>query len=325
MIISKTPFRISLIGGGTDFPEYYKFNKGLVIGGTIDKYCYVSTRFLPEVFTYKHRIVWSKNEVVNNNNEIIHPTVRAVFKYLNIKKGLEVHYQGDLQKNSGLGTSSSFCVGLINSIKSLYKHKTNPKNLSKITNYIEQKIMKEKCGSQDPIWASFGGFNAIHFNSKDFKINKLHLKKKELNNISKELHLIYTGINKFSHNVEKDKLSKLDKNLKYLDRIYILAKEFEKQIIVSKNYDFIGSILNDYWELKKNLSSKVSNYKINEIYSECLTAGAEGGKIIGSGGGGFLLIHCKKKNLPKLKKKLNKLPIIDFNFTQNGSEIIFKS
>ena len=143
MIISKTPFRISLIGGGTDFPEYYKFNKGLVIGGTIDKYCYVSTRFLPEVFTYKHRIVWSKNEVVNNNNEIIHPTVRAVFKYLNIKKGLEVHYQGDLQKNSGLGTSSSFCVGLINSIKSLYKHKTNPKNLSKITNYIEQKIMKE--------------------------------------------------------------------------------------------------------------------------------------------------------------------------------------
>ena len=116
MIISKTPFRISLIGGGTDFPEYYKKSPGLVIGGTIDKYCYVSARFLPNVFKYKHRIVWSKNEVVKNNNQIIHPTVKAVFNHLKINQGLEIHYQGDLQKNSGLGTSSAFCVGLINSI-----------------------------------------------------------------------------------------------------------------------------------------------------------------------------------------------------------------
>ena len=128
MIISKTPFRISLIGGGTDFPSYYKKSPGLVIGGTIDKYCYVSARYLPNVFNYKHRIVWSKNEVVTNNNQIIHPTVKAIFNYLKINKGLEIHYQGDLQKNSGLGTSSSFCVGLLNSIFSLKNEKNQKKD-----------------------------------------------------------------------------------------------------------------------------------------------------------------------------------------------------
>ena len=138
MIISKTPFRISLIGGGTDFPNYYKDFPGLVIGGTINKYCYVTARFLPNVFNYKHRIVWSKNEVVKNNNEIIHPTVKAVFNYLKITKGLEIHYQGDLQKNSGLGTSSSFCVGLINSLKNLHNQKTNKKDLAKASIEIEQ-------------------------------------------------------------------------------------------------------------------------------------------------------------------------------------------
>ena len=185
--------------------------------------------------------------------------------------------------------------------------------------------MREKSGSQDPIWASYGGFNSINFKKNNFKINRLNLKKKNLDNISKNLFLIYTGINKFSHNIEKDKLSKIDKNIKYLDKIYLLAKEFEKKLIVSKNYDFIGSMLNDYWEIKKSLSKKVSNNKIDEIYDECLNSGALGGKIIGSGGGGFLLIHCKKRNLSKLKKRLNKLAIINFNFTQNGSEIIFKS
>ena len=141
MIISKTPFRISFIGGGTDFPSFYNKKPGLVIGGTINKYCYVTARFLPNVFDYKHRIVWSKNEVVNNNREIIHPTVKAVFRNLNIKKNLEIHYQGDLQKNSGLGTSSSFCVGLINSITSLYGKKIKRNTLAKKAIHIEQNVM----------------------------------------------------------------------------------------------------------------------------------------------------------------------------------------
>jgi len=325
MIISKTPFRISLIGGGTDFPNYYKKYQGLVIGGTINKYCYVTARFLPKVFNYKHRIVWSKNEVVNSTKEIIHPTVKAVFNYLKISNGLEIHYQGDLQKNSGLGTSSSFCVGLINSIKNLYANKITKKKLAESSIFIEQKIMKEKSGSQDPIWASYGGFNSISFKNSYFKVNKLNISKKNLNRLSKNLFLIFTGINKFSNNIEKDKLKNIDKNIKYFSKIHSLARTFKYQITNSNNFDFIGDVLNEYWSLKKKLSNKVSNRKIDEIYKECLNSGATGGKIIGSGGGGFLLMYCKEKHLSSLKKKIYKLPIINFNFTEDGSKIIFKS
>ena len=325
MIISKTPFRISLIGGGTDFPEYYKKSPGLVIGGTIDKYCYVSARILPNVFKYKHRIVWSKNEVVKNNNQIIHPTVKAVFNHLKINQGLEIHYQGDLQKNSGLGTSSAFCVGLINSLKRLYNKGISKEILAKTAMDVEHNIMKEKCGSQDQIWAAYGGFNAIEFKRKSFKVRKLGINKSKLSNLSKNLFLIYTGINKFSHIVEKDKISKLNKNLNYLDKIYNLAKSFKYEIQNNNSNDFVGTILDEYWSIKKTLSSKVSNNKINDIYNEALKSGASGGKIIGSGGGGFLLMYCKKRNHLSLKKRLNKLPIIRFNFSEKGSEIIFKS
>ena len=153
----------------------------------------------------------------------------------------------------------------------------------------------------------------------------MNISTNKLNNLSKNLFLIYTGINKFSHNVEKDKLSKLDKNIKYLSQIYSLAKDFKYQILNNKNFDFIGSTLNEYWHIKKSLSKKVSNYKIDEIYNESLNAGASGGKVIGSGGGGFMLVYCKKKYHANLKKRLSRLPIINFNFTNEGSKIIFKS
>tara|TARA_Y100000287_G_C14212227_1_gene351519 strand:+ start:618 stop:1595 length:978 start_codon:yes stop_codon:yes gene_type:complete len=325
MIISKTPFRISLIGGGTDFPKYYKINPGMVIGGTIDKYCYVTARFLPNVFNYKHRIVWSKNEVVNNNNQIIHPTVKAVFNHLKIRKGLEIHYQGDLQKNSGLGTSSSFCVGLINSLTYLYNKKISKNDLAKKTINIEQNIMMENSGSQDPIWASYGGFNSITFNKSKFTVNRINITNEKLRILSSNLFLVYTGINKYSNSIEKDKLSNFKNNLNYLKEIYDLSLEFKKNILKNTNFDFVGEILNEYWFIKKKLSKKVSNPLINEIYNESIQSGATGGKIIGSGGGGFLLIYCKKKFQKSFIKKLKKLPIIQFNFTNYGSKIIFKS
>jgi len=325
MIISKTPFRISLLGGGTDFPPYYENNRGMVIGGTIDKFCYVTARYLPDVFDYKHRIVWSRNEVVKNNDEIFHPTVKAIFKYLKIKKGLEIHYQGDLQKNSGLGTSSSFNVGLLNSLFNLKKKSISKKEIANKALYIEQKLMKENSGSQDPIWASYGGFNKIIFKKGKFDIKKINISNNNLIKISKNFFLIYTGINKFSNEIEKDKISKISKNFSNLDEIYKLTLEFSKNLVEAKNYDFVGPTLNEYWLIKKRLSNKVSNKKIDEIYKECLLAGASGGKIIGSGGGGFLLIYCKKKNHINLKRRINKLPIINFNFINEGSKIVFRS
>ena len=326
MIICKTPFRISLFGGGTDFPKYYLKNSGCVIGGTINKYCYVTARFLPKVFNYKHRIVWSKNETVNNINQINHPTVKAIFKNLNIKKGLEIHYQGDLQKNSGLGTSSSFSVGLINALTSLNNNKISKQKLALKAIDIEQNQMKENCGSQDQIWASYGGINFIKFyKSGMFNVNKLKVSNSYINKLNDNLILIYTGIHKYSDIVERDKLSNLHKNLIYLDQIKLITEEFKNTINNTNSIDLIGEMLNEYWHLKKKLSSKVTNNKIDEIYKVALNNGATGGKIIGSGGGGYLLVYCKKKFRKQLQKKLNKLVFVNFKFTEKGSEIIFRS
>lgn len=326
MIICKTPFRISLFGGGTDFPDYYLKYGGCVIGGSINKFSYVTARYLPNVFDYKHRIVWSKNETVNKIDEIIHPTVKAVFKSLNIKKGLELHYQGDLQKNSGLGTSSSFCVGLINAITNLYNKNISQKNLAKKAIYIEQKMLKENCGSQDQIWASYGGFNFIDFNiDGNFKVQKLSISKKNLFNLNNNFFLIYTGLHRYSSEVEKDKIKTIDKNLITLDKIKKLTHYFKDILVQNNSIDIVGEMLNEYWNYKKSLSNKVTNTYINEIYDLAIQSGASGGKVIGSGGGGFILIYCKNKNQKKLFKSLKKLSIIKFKFTDEGSKIIFKS
>ncbi len=326
MIISKTPFRISLFGGGTDFPSYYLKNNGCVVGGTINKYCYVTARYLPNVFDFKHRIVWSKNETVNNYKEILHPTVRSVFKFMNIQKGLEVHYQGDLQKNSGLGTSSSFCVGLFNSLYNLENKKINPKKLALNAIYVEQKMLKENCGSQDQIWASYGGFNVINFKKNGtFNVNKIKISKKDLRNLDQNMFLIYTGLNRFSNDIERDKIKNLDKNLNKLDQINEITNLFIREIKSGISIDLCGSLMNEYWNIKRTLSSKVTNPFINELYKIGLKNGALGGKVIGSGGGGFILFCCKKNKQKKFLNGFKKLPIIKFNFTNTGSEIIFKN
>jgi D-glycero-alpha-D-manno-heptose-7-phosphate kinase len=326
MIISKTPFRLSLFGGGTDFPSYYLKNGGCVIGGTIDKYCYVTARYLPDVFDFKHRIVWSKNETVKNYKDIHHPTVRSVFKLMNIKKGHEVHYQGDLQKNSGLGTSSSFCVGLINALYSLQKKNINKRNLASKAIHVEQNMLNENCGSQDQIWAAYGGFNVIKFNKKgNFEVNRIKKSKKMIRNLDQNMFLIYTGINRFSDNIEKDKIKNLDKNLNNLDKIKDIAKHFVENINNNFSIDLCASLMNDYWDIKKKLSKKVTNPFINEIYNEGINNGAIGGKVIGSGGGGFILFCCKKNKQKRFLNSLKKLPIIKFKFTDIGSEIIFRN
>ena len=326
MIISKTPFRISLFGGGTDFPSYYLKNGGCVVGGTIDKFCYVTARYLPSVFNFKHRIVWSKNETVKNVNEIVHPTVKSILKLMKISKGLEIHYQGDLQKNSGLGTSSSFCVGLFNALYNLSKKKISKKNLALKSIYIEQKILKENCGSQDQIWAAYGGFNIIKFKQNDtFVVNKLNKKKNNLEDLYKNMFLIYTGLNRFSDHIEKDKIKNIDKNFNHLDKIKVITNLFIKNLKNGISIDNCAELMNEYWYIKKLLSRKVTNAYIDELYNEGINNGAIGGKIIGSGGGGFLLFCCKKKNQKRFFKGFNKLPIIKFKFTDIGSEIIFKN
>jgi len=326
MIISKTPFRLSLFGGGTDFPSYYLKNGGCVIGGTINKYCYVTARYLPKVFNFKHRIVWSQNETVNNIDDIFHPTVRSVFKLMKIKKGLEIHYQGDLQKNSGLGTSSSFCVGLFNTLSKLEKKNFSKKKLAQNAIFVEQKMLKENCGSQDQIWAAYGGLNIIKFHKDDtFSVKKIKLPNRKIRNLEDNMFLIYTGLSRFSDDIEKDKINNIEKNYNYLDQIQKITLNFVKELDCNLSIDLCAHMLNDYWEIKKKLSKKVTNDYINNLYNEGINNGAIGGKVIGSGGGGFILFCCKKKNQKKFLKGFNKLPIIKFKFTDVGSQIIFKS
>ena len=242
---------------------------------------------------------------------------------MNIKKGHEIHYQGDLQKNSGLGTSSSFCVGLINALYNVQNKKINKKNLELKAIHVEQNILKENCGSQDQIWAAYGGFNIINFKKNgNFEVKKI---KKVFRNLDQNMFLIYTGLNRFSDNVEKDKIKNLDKNFKNLDKIKNITNYFVKNLDNKLSIDLCASLMNDYWNIKKKLSKKVTNSFINEIYKEGLNNGAIGGKVIGSGGGGFLLFCCKKNKQKKFFNGFKKLPIIKFNFTDSGSEIIFRN
>tara|TARA_B100001250_G_scaffold357827_1_gene333790 strand:- start:864 stop:1604 length:741 start_codon:yes stop_codon:yes gene_type:complete len=245
---------------------------------------------------------------------------------MNIQKGLEVHYQGDLQKNSGLGTSSSFCVGLFNSLYNLENKKVNSKKLALNAIYVEQKMLKENCGSQDQIWASYGGFNVINFKKNGtFNVNKIKISKKDLRNLDQNMFLIYTGLNRFSNDIERDKIKNLDKNLNKLDKINEITNLFIREIKSGISIDVCGSLMNEYWNIKRTLSNKVTNPFINEIYKIGLKNGALGGKVIGSGGGGFILFCCKKNKQKKFLNGFKKLPIIKFNFTNTGSEIIFKN
>ena len=325
MIIAQTPYRISLFGGGTDFEDYYKLYGGEVIGTTINKYCYVTLRDLPPFFKHKHRFIWSKIENVNNLNQIKHPLVKSTLKYFKINKGLEVHYDGDLPGNSGIGSSSSFCVGLINAIYSKKKTKITKKKISNLSYHIENKIMKEYVGRQDQTWAAYGGFNHITFSKKRIHVSKIltseNLKKKLFDN----LLIFFTGKSRYSNKIERDKQLNLRKKIEIYHKIKKQVKTSTEIIKNGKNINDIGYLLDEYWSLKKQLSNLVSPNNINEIYKVAKSAGALGGKLIGSGGSGFFMFYCEKNKQKKLINTLNKLQRVHFKPTDYGSRIIFNN
>jgi D-glycero-alpha-D-manno-heptose-7-phosphate kinase len=322
MIISKTPYRISFFGGGTDFPDYYNNHDGCVIGSTIDKYCYISLRKLPPFFKNKHRIVWSKIQLPNTINQIRHPSIKGILNYFKIKEGIEIHHIGDLPAFSGIGSSSSFSVGLINALLILRDKKLDKKGLGKLSLYIEHNILKEYVGSQDQIWASHGGMNFINFNKKEIRLNKIKITVERKKKLSSNLILFFTGKSRFSGKIEQKKISKIDKNLKTLDEMkkYVF---FCKKIL-EENSPLVefGDLLNDYWNLKKKLLNDISNTQIDELYKEAMISGARGGKIVGAGGGGFILFYAKPEIQKKLIYKFSKLTPVNFNFSEEGSKII---
>ena len=323
MIISKTPYRISFFGGGSDYPTWYKKYGGEVLSTTIDKYIYISCRFSPKYFKKKYRIVWRKIENVQTAKEINHKAVRELLKYLKIKPGLEIHYYGDLPARSGMGSSSCFTVGLMQSLYRIKKIKLSKLKLAKKSIYFEQKVMKEIVGSQDQTSASFGGFNKIIFNRNgSIRVKKIS-SNKNINKLNDNLTLIYTGINRTAHKIANNYVNKLTKEKsKHIQRITSYVREGEN-ILKSGKIDDFGILLNEAWMEKKALSNLITNSKINEIYDQAIKYGALGGKLLGAGGGGFLLMYMKEKERKYFFKKFKKLVNIPFNFTKTGSEIIF--
>ena len=324
MIISKTPFRISFFGGGTDYPEWYHENGGSVLATTIDKYCYISCRHLPPFFEHKHRIVYSKIESVKTTEEIQHPVVRAVLSNLSITDGLEIHHDADLPARSGLGSSSSFTVGLINVLNALKGLQISKQDLAKQATYIEQEVLKETVGSQDQVLAAFGGFNRIDFHPYDsFNISPVIINKDLVGQLQNHMLLFFTGLSRFSSDIARDKVSNFTNRFQELTQIKEMVDE-GMSILQNPSTPImdLGKLMHESWKLKRSLSVKVSTPKIDEIYEAGIKAGATGGKVLGAGGGGFILFFAEPKKHKKIREHLKSLVHVAFHFDDVGSKIV---
>tara|TARA_Y100000294_G_scaffold96135_1_gene89396 strand:+ start:1388 stop:2371 length:984 start_codon:yes stop_codon:yes gene_type:complete len=324
MIITKTPYRISFFGGGSDYPGWYKKFGGSVLSTTIDKYIYISCRELPPFFDHKYRIVWSKIENVKTIAEIQHLTVRKLLKYNKIKSGLEIHYDGDLPARSGMGSSSSFSVGLMRALMKYQYKDLKGINLAQKTIFFEQKIMKETVGSQDQVAVSIGGFNKINFLKND-KIIVKKILKNNLKKLNSNLLLLYTGIQRNANVIANNYVHKLSNQKEKNVRKIIENVELGEKIIKLGNLDDFGKLLHHAWIEKKELSRLISNHKIDELYKVALKNGALGGKLLGAGGGGFLLVYIKKEKQKNFLNKIKNITNIPFKFSNEGCEVILNS
>jgi len=323
MIIVKTPFRISFFGGGTDYPAWYRKNGGAVLSTTIDKYSYITCRYLPPFFEHKHRIVYSHIENVQEVNQIEHHAVRAVLGWAKVNEGLEMHYDGDLPARSGLGSSSSFTVGLIHALSGLRGKMVSKFELASNAIHIEQNILNENVGSQDQISAAYGGFNRIVFDADDsFIVEPVTINSLRRNELANHLMLFFTGFSRIADSIAKSKIDNFDikeKELKVMGQM--VNEAIDLLVNQDTSIDEFGKLLHEGWKIKRGLSSMVTNDQIDGIYEAAMEAGAIGGKILGAGGGGFMLVFAKPEKHAAIRERLKKLIYVSFNFEEGGSRV----
>jgi len=324
MIISRTPFRISFFGGGTDYPAWYRKHGGAVLATTIDKYCYLTCRHLPPFFEHRFRVVYSKIEDCQTVDEIAHPAVRGVLRYLNIERGVEIHHDGDLPARSGMGSSSSFTVGLLHALYALKGHMPSKHQLAMESIYIEQELLKETVGSQDQVLAAQGGFNHITFlPSGKISVKPMTLPQETIEELNAHLMLFYTGVKRTASNVAESYVNDIESREQQLRLMSDMVNEGISILNSGQNISYFGKLLHEAWQAKRSLSSQVSNSYVDEIYNQALSAGAIGGKITGAGGGGFMLLFVPPPKQREVREKLNKLIYVPFKFEYSGSQIIF--
>ncbi len=327
MIISRTPLRISFFGGGTDYPIWYEKNQGITLSTTINKYAYITLRKLPPFFEFKHRIRYFMKEEVNSLEEIKHPVVREALKIFQIKKGVEMVHTADLPARSGLGSSSTFTVGLLMALYAMSNKFVTKRELALNAINLEQNIIGEAVGSQDQTIAAFGGFNIIDYNkSKTFQVQEVIISEEKKKSLEENLLLCFTGFPRTAEDIAKLQIASTDHNEKKLNLMIDIANQ-AKDVLYNKNIstDEFGKLLNEQWYIKKKLTKLISNNKIDSIYDTAIKAGAIGGKLLGAGGGGFMLFYAKKENHKKIKEALKDKLFVPFRFEKTGSQIIYYS
>jgi D-glycero-alpha-D-manno-heptose-7-phosphate kinase len=324
MIVSRTPFRISFFGGGTDFPAWSNKHGGSVLATTIDKYCYLTCRYLPPFFQHRYRIVWSKIETCRDIEEVSHPAVREVIKSMNMDRCLEIHHVGDLPARSGMGSSSSFTVGLINALSALEGRMLTKQELFRQGILMEQQVLKENVGSQDQVCASFGGLNHIEFlTNGEISVRPVTLRQERIQELQSHLMLFYTGIERTSSDVTKHFVDEMDSKKRQLRIMKDLVDEALSILNGDRDIIEFGELLHEGWHAKRSLSEVVTNPKVDDMFEAATDAGAIGGKLTGAGGGGFLLLFVPPHYQAAVRVALKRLLHVPFKFEYSGSQIIF--
>ena len=321
MIITQTPFRMSFFGGGTDFPGFYKEHGGAVISTTFDKYCYVNVRHLPRFFDYATELSYSKIERVKHVDEIVHPAIREAMKYLDMEE-LRLTYEADLPARSGLGTSSSFAVGMLNAFYALKGKYADKRKLADDAIYLERVLCNESGGVQDQIAAAFGGLNRINFNADGYEVNPIILSPERKQQLNKNLMLFFTGFSRFSSDIQVGtQKAMVDKQAQLLEMLS-LVDDAEKVLTTKCDLNEFGRLLDYTWRLKRGISSGISTDSIDGLYEKGMAAGALGGKLLGAGGGGFLLFYVDEDKQDSVKKAMEELLYVPFKFENGGTRVI---
>lgn len=322
MIITKTPFRMSFFGGGTDMENYFKENSGAVLSTTFDKYCYVNVRHLPRFFDYSTELSYAKTERVKNIEDIQHPAIRNAMKMLDMHE-IRLTYEADLPARSGLGTSSSFAVGMLNAFYALKGKYADKKKLADEAIYLERVLCNEAGGWQDQIAASFGGFNRINFNADGYEVLPVIISPERKNQLNDNLMMFFTGFTRFSSDIQKANAVGQKDKISQLREMYQLVDEAER-VLTDKTADLdeFGRLLDHTWKLKRQTGAAVSTNSIDELYKKGIEAGAIGGKLLGAGGGGFLVFYVRPEKQDAVKLAMHNLMHIPFEFENGGTRVI---
>lgn len=323
MIISRTPYRMSFLGGGTDYPAWFEHHGGAVLATTIDKYCYITCRYLPPFFEHRSRIVYSKVEVVGSNDEIAHPAVRGTLRFLGIDEGVEIHHDGDLPARTGLGSSSSFTVGLLHALSALQHIMPTKMELAKDAMHVEQEILKESVGCQDQVMAAHGGLCRVDFYpNHDVQVAPIIVPEQRLADLQEHMLLYFTGFSRTASDISREQIARTKEFQAELTAIYQMVEEGVSLLTSEHDLAKFGKLLHEAWMIKRSLTDEISTPVIDDIYTAARRAGAIGGKLLGAGGGGFMLLFAKPEAHARIGRALRRLLKVPFAFEDTGSHII---